>query len=95
MALDGTGLGVEREVARAATRAGLAMITPGQGKWAKEQGVVALAPVLRHIEGGADARDRAAPLPPEDQPDAGLRRPGGGVAGSHRPPGRDRSGRRG
>jgi hypothetical protein len=51
MALDGTGLGVEREVARAATRAGLAMITPGQGKWAKEQGVVALAPVLRHIEG--------------------------------------------
>ena len=51
MALDGTGLEVEREVARAAMRAGLAMITPGQREWAMKQGVVALAPVLRHIEG--------------------------------------------
>jgi len=50
MALDGTGLEVEREVAVAAMRAGLAMVTPGQGEWAATQGAVALAPVLRHIE---------------------------------------------
>ncbi|HEV7267343.1 MAG TPA: hypothetical protein VGN83_20910 [Falsiroseomonas sp.] len=51
MALEGTGLDVERELAQAALRAALTMLTPGQYDWARRQGVVALAPVLRHIEG--------------------------------------------
>ncbi|HYZ61447.1 MAG TPA: hypothetical protein VE650_03260 [Acetobacteraceae bacterium] len=51
MAFDGTGLEVEREVARAAERAALTMITQGQHDWAAKQGVATLAPVLRHIEG--------------------------------------------
>lgn len=51
IALEDSGLGVEREVCEAAGAAALKMITPGQLDWAKGQGVVALAPVLRHIEG--------------------------------------------
>jgi hypothetical protein len=50
MALDGTGLEVERELARAASQAAITMLTPGQLDWARSQGVVALAPVPRHIE---------------------------------------------
>jgi hypothetical protein len=51
MAFGGTGLEVEREVFHAARQAAVAMITPGQHDRAMKQGVVALAPVLRHIEG--------------------------------------------
>jgi hypothetical protein len=51
MALQNTGLEVERELFHAANMAAQAMITPGQLAWANKQGVVALAPVLRHIEG--------------------------------------------
>jgi hypothetical protein len=49
MALEDSGLEVEREVRCAA--AALKMITPGQLDWAEGQGVVAFAPVARHIEG--------------------------------------------
>lgn len=51
MAMEGTGLEIEREVRRAAEAAALRMVTPGQLGWAHDQNVVALAPVLRHIEG--------------------------------------------
>jgi hypothetical protein len=51
MALEGTGLEVERELTQAASRAALTMLTQGQYDWARRQGVVAIAPVLRHIEG--------------------------------------------
>lgn len=51
VALSGTGLDIERALARAAVLAGSALVTPGQMEWAKAQGVVVLAPVLRHIEG--------------------------------------------
>jgi hypothetical protein len=51
MALQNTGLEVERELFRAANIAAQAMITPEQLAWANKQRVVALAPVLRHIEG--------------------------------------------
>jgi hypothetical protein len=50
MALNNTGLEIEREVASAAQRAALTMVMPGQWDWARKQGVVALAPVKRHIE---------------------------------------------
>ncbi len=50
MALEGSGLEVEREVRRAAEAAARRMVTPGQLAWAEGQGVVTLAPVLRHIE---------------------------------------------
>ena len=53
MALEGTGLAVEREVRRAAEAAARNMVTPGQLDWAEGQGVVTFAPVLRHIEGAA------------------------------------------
>jgi hypothetical protein len=51
MALGETGLEVEREVFRAAHRTAVTMITKGQYEWALKQGVVALAPVPRHIGG--------------------------------------------
>lgn len=51
MALEGTGLEVEREVRRAAEAAVWRMATPEQLDWAEGRGVAALAPVARHIEG--------------------------------------------
>ncbi len=51
MALEDSGLEIEREVWEAAGAAALKMITPGQLDWAEGQGVVAIAPVARHIEG--------------------------------------------
>jgi hypothetical protein len=53
MALEGTGLAVERDVRRAAEAAARSMITPGQLDWAEGEGVVVFAPVLRHIEEAA------------------------------------------
>ncbi len=53
VALEGTGLEVEREVRRAAEAAARALATPGQLDWAEGEGVAVLVPVRRHIENAA------------------------------------------
>jgi hypothetical protein len=50
MALECTGLPVEREVRQAAEAAARAMVTPGQLNRARKEGVVTFAPVPRHME---------------------------------------------
>jgi hypothetical protein len=51
LAEDGSGLDVEWDLGLVAHQAAARIITPGQHGWAEGQGVVALAPVLRHVEG--------------------------------------------
>ncbi len=51
VALHETGLEIERELARAATLAGAALTTPGQQRWAFDQGVRLLVPIERRKEG--------------------------------------------
>ena len=51
VALPGTGLEIERELARAASLAGAALTTSGQQEWAFGQGVKLLVPIERRKEG--------------------------------------------
>jgi hypothetical protein len=46
----GSSIAIEADLAEAADRAGRALVTEGQLRWADEQGCVLVIPVLRHLE---------------------------------------------
>ena len=92
MAMEGTGLQVEREVAIAALGGEPAPDHPREHNWALGQKIEAFAPVLRHISNKCGRLGSPGPLSAENPPDTGLRCPGGGVANGHRKTGSHRQG---